>query len=207
MEYIIINDAKLKIICEKEDLAPHGINANTLEYGEPASRKFIECLLEEAKSRLGFVTEKHRILIQLFPDSQGGCEIFISKLELLKNDEQEIEDIHSNISADKKSKCEPPKKIFFFESLEHLLEACKRLSFLPPCRKSSLFYISQTGYYLYFELNEDDELCEYGINTLNEYSFLLEYGEEQNAKEKLPYLKEYAKSICQNNAIEQLARI
>ena len=207
MEYIMINESKLKIICERDDLAPHGINADTLEYGDASSRKFIECLLDEAKSRLGFETAKHRILIQLFPDNDGGCEIFVSKLGLLKKDEQEAQGIESSEDKSKKIKREPIEKIFLFERLDYLLEACRRLSFLPHSSKSSLFYIVQKGYYLYFEVTESESLDEYGVNSLNEYSFLLEYGEPQCVKERLPYLKEYAKSICQKNAIEQLARI
>jgi negative regulator of genetic competence, sporulation and motility len=52
-----------------------------------------------------------------------------------------------------------------------------------------------------------DELEEYGVTTLNEYSFLHEYGELQSAKKKLPYLKEYAKCICKENAIDILGKI
>ncbi len=207
MEYIIINDAKLKIICEKEDLAPHGINADLLEYGDLTSRKFIEGLLEEAKIKLGFVTERHRILIQLFPDGSGGCEIFVSKLELLKSNEEKAEASKPCSTEPNKVKREPLQKVFFFERLNYLLEACKRLSFLPLTYKSSAFYIANEGYYLYLEIADNDELEEYGVSSLNEYSFLLEYSEPQSVKEKLPYLLEYAKSICKNEAVEQLARI
>ena len=38
MEYIIINESKLKIVCEKDDLAPYGINADTLEYGDAVAK-------------------------------------------------------------------------------------------------------------------------------------------------------------------------
>ena len=204
MEYILINESKLKIICEKEDLLPYGINAEALEYSDASSRKFIEVLLEEAKAKHGFETSKYRVLIQLFPDTDGGCEIFVSKLGLLKK-ESETTEKKENIQ--KRASIEPMKKIFFFEKLDFLLEACKRLSFLPHCKKSSVFYIAEKGYYLYFEHNTVGELEEYGINTLNEYSFMLEYGEAQNEKENLPYLNEYAKCICKENAVEILSGI
>ncbi len=206
MEYILINDSKLKIICEKNDLAPHGINADDLDYGDSVSRKFIEGLLEEAKIKLGFETAKYKVLIQLFPDKYGGCEIFVSKLGLLSKSFESERDSEQKESVEKKRKCEPSQKIFFFERLDFLLEACKRMSFLPPCKKSSLFYLDKSGYYLYFEI-EEESLEEYGINTLNEYSFLLEYGEPQSVKEKMPYLKEYANNICNEGAIEALCKI
>ena len=204
MEYIVINESKLKIICEKDDLSTYGISADTLEYGDLASRKFIENLLEEAKHKFGFETVKHRILIQLFPDGDGGCEIFVSKLGLLKKDTERNE---AKERKKPKTKSVSAQKIFFFEKLDFLLEACKRLSFLPSCENSSAFYIPQKGYYLYFEHEADEEIEECGINSLNEYSFLHEYGEIQGVKEKLPYLNEYAKSICKTNAVEILSGI
>ena len=206
MEYIIINESKLKIICEKEDLRPYGINAEDLEYSDASSRKFIEELLEEAKAKHGFETAKHRVLIQLFPDNEGGCEIFVSKLGLLKK-ENEAPSLERNRNTKSKTVTDTVKKIYLFEKLDFLLEACKRLSFLPTCKKSSAFYLEDSGYYLYFEYNTDGELEEYGVNTLNEYSFLLEYGEPQNEKEKLPYLNEYAKIICKDNAVKILSGI
>jgi negative regulator of genetic competence, sporulation and motility len=84
MEYIMINESKLKVICEESDLDPYGICADSLEYGDAYSRKFLEDLLDEAKVRFGFDTARHRVLIQLFPDNEGGCEIFINKLGLLE---------------------------------------------------------------------------------------------------------------------------
>ena len=204
MEYIVINESKLKVVCEEKDLNTYGITTDSLEYGDASSRRFLEDMLSEAKARFGFETAKHRILIQLFPDSDGGCEIFISKLGLLQPPSENTENEQNTVSSKQN---EPIQKIFFFESLSFLIEACKRLSFLPHSKNSSAFYIEQQGYYLYLEAEKSYSLDEYGITTLDEYSFLLEYGEPQNTKEKLPYLKEYAKCICKDSAVETLANI
>ena len=204
MEYIPINESKIKIICEEKDLELYGINAEELEYGDTNSRKFIDSLLEEAKSKFGFETVKHRVLIQLFPSNDGGCEIFISKLGLL-NKQSPPSTAQEEPHKIQKSKI--LKKLFFFEKLDFMLEACKRLSFLSDKNVSSAFYIDSVGYYLYIELENTDELEEYGIISLDEYSFLLEYGEPENTKEKLPYLKEYAKKLCTDNAITVLCKI
>ena len=222
MEYISINESKIKIICEEKDLELYGVSAQSLEYGEASSRSFLDSLLEKAKSKLGFDTAKHRILIQLFPSNDGGCEIFVSKLGLLKklSDASSFSNASSNSNSitakendyHKKAK-EVQKKLFFFEKLNFLLEACKRFSLLEYSKNSSAFYLDGHGYYLYFEVpessnsNESKELEEYGITSLDEYSFLLEYGEPQSIKENLPYLKEYAKNICKEKAIEKLSVI
>ena len=77
MEYIVIDESKLKVICEERDLEPYGISTDSLEYGDASSRRFIEDMLSEAKIRFGFETARNRVLIQLFPDNDGGCEIFV----------------------------------------------------------------------------------------------------------------------------------
>ena len=202
MEYILINESKLKIICKEKDLEPYGISADLLEYGDASSRRFLDDLLDEAKSKLGFETLKHRVLIQLFPDKSGGCEIFISKLGLLLSTSDE-----KPSPIKKASKPKSQERIFFFEKLDFMLEACRRLSFLQNIKKSSAFYIYGCGYYLYFLLDVQPELDEYDIPILDEYSFLLEYGEPKSVKEKLPYLMEYAKCISQGKAIESLGNI
>ena len=204
MEYILINESKIKIICEEKDLELYGINAEDLEYGDTNSRKFIDSLLEEAKEKFGFETVKHRVLIQLFPSNDGGCEIFISKLGLL-NKKSQPSTAKEELPPQQKNKT--LEKLFFFEKLDFMLEACKRLSFLSNKNNSSAFYIDGTGYYLYIEVQNNDSLEEYGIISLDEYSFLLEYGEPVSTKEKLPYLKEYAKNICKEKAIEKLGII
>ena len=204
MEYIVIDESKLKVICEERDLEPYGISTDSLEYGDASSRRFIEDMLSEAKIRFGFETARNRVLIQLFPDNDGGCEIFVSKLGALPKSTDGDATKEKKITP---KKAEPIQKIFFFEKLDYMLEACKRLSFLPSCEKSSAFYIDGEGYYLHFEIICNEPLEEYGICALDEYSFLLEYGEPQLSKASLPFLMEYAKIICTDNAIEALGRI
>ncbi|MBO7303511.1 MAG: adaptor protein MecA [Clostridia bacterium] len=199
MEYILINDSKLKVICEKCDLAPYGISADTLEYGDASARKFIEETLKKAKNDLGFETERHRILIQLFPSSDGGCEIFISKLGAIESeDTRKIEVSQKPLTK---------KRLYFFEKLDYLIEVCKRLSFLPPCKISSAYYLDSLGYYLYFETEDSDGLSAHGIDTLDEYSFILEYGDPKSVKLELPMLCEYARSLCAECAVEALCKI
>ena len=207
MEYIVINDSKLKIICEEKDLEPYGISAHALEYGDAVSRKFLEHLLDEARERLGFETVLHRVLIQLFPDNRGGCEIFVNKLGLLKKSAEDSSENAPQSLPKAVTKKENAKKLFFFERLDFMLEACKRLSYLEDTKASKAFYLDGKGYYLYLELDADGELLEYGINALDEYSFLLEYGEPQSESKLLPFLFEYAKCVCEENAVETLGKI
>ena len=202
MEYILISESKLKVICQESDLSAYGICADSLEYGDSDTRKFLEDVLDYAKQSLDFETKQHRILVQLYPSADGGCEIFIHRLGLLETPLQTEE------SATKKVAKEVPKKkekIFFFSTLNSMLEVCKRLSIKEFDGKSSAFYLAEKGYFLSLELC--CELEEYRIFMLDEYSFIAEYGEPESASVKIPYLKEYAKCICPSHAVETLGKI
>ena len=200
MEYIPITDSKLKIICEEEDLALYGLSADSLEYGDEAGRHFIEDILDKAQKKLGFESKHHRILVQIFPSIDGGCEIFISRLGLLAEEKSLCQ---KEKSDSKKALCQ---KLFFFDKLDFLLEVCKRLALINSELKSDAFYLDGKGYYLMIEMNTD-LLEEYGLFSLDEYSFILEFGTSEDIQERAPYLYEYAKQICKGNAIKTLSRL
>jgi hypothetical protein len=75
------------------------------------------------------------------------------------------------------------------------------------CAEGVGYWVYGFGYYLYFEAYLENDFEEYGLNSLNEYSFLLEFGEPQSVKCRLPYLEEYARPICKERAIEVLGAI
>lgn len=208
MEYIQITDSKLKIICEEEELQRYGLSAQSIEYKDEGSRKLIEDILDGAKRSLGFESKKYRILVQLFPCADGGCEIFISRLGLLNDTEGKRK--KDSEKADERKNSDRPhesrEELFFFERLDYLIEVCKRLSRIDDSKKSDAFYLEGEGYFLLVEL-ESDALEEYGIATLDEFSFICEFGERLNAKARYPYLCERAKRLCKSNAVKILGRI
>ncbi len=203
MEYIRISDSKLKIICESTDLDAYGICADSLEYGDAQTRSFIEEILEQAKYKLGFETKHHRILVQVYPSTDGGCEIFINRLEALKKPPENNESTVEAPTVRKlPKKCE---KLFFFDSLDPMLEVCKRLIAKDFDEKSSAFYLDGEGYFLWVEL--EDEFAEYQVRELGAYSFISEYGEEENASKRTPFLEEYGRCLCPHSAVETLGKI
>lgn len=197
MEYLMINESSLKVVCTESDLAPYGISADAIEAASIDSRSFIEGVLDGAMRELGFETKKHRVLIKLFPSADGGCEIFISRLSALQAESD---------SAKKKEKSDTTEiRLYFFERLEHLLFVCSLLSRNEGSCVSDAFYLDSQGYFLAIEC--EGALEEYGIDLIDEYSFILEYGERRSAEKYLPMLKEYAKCICRENAVCVLGRI
>ena len=114
MEYILISESKLKVICEENDLLSYGINADSLEYGDSDTRKFLEDVLEYAKQKFGFETKQYRILVQLYPSADGGCEIFINRLDALVKEPLQKEEKKQKKPVDYTNK--KREKIFFFNN-------------------------------------------------------------------------------------------
>ena len=82
---------------------------------------------------------------------------------------------------------------------------CKRLYAKGFEKKSSAFFLENEGYFLCIELG--DELEEYQRPALDEYSFILEFGETENVSKRVPFLKEYGRCVCRAGAVETLGQI
>ena len=190
MEYILINEGKLKVMFEKSDLEEFDIRAEELDYANPDAKPVFEDILRYAREEFGFDTSGHKVLLQLFPSRDGGCELFITRLPSL---------------------CEYPKPqqkesaAYSFEELSHLLSVCKRLLSKGFCGESSAWADSQGRWYLMLE--DSDMLDLHGLPIPHELSFIEEYGESQSPRVLSLYLGEYAQSICEHDAIEILGEI
>ena len=86
MEYVIINESKLKVILDSYELQNKNLDAQDLDYADPYAKKLFGDILCYAKDNFGFDTSGHRVLLQLYPSKDGGCELFITKLGKLQKD-------------------------------------------------------------------------------------------------------------------------
>lgn len=188
MEYILINDSKLKIILDKQELSEWDISADELDYANPAARQVFEGLLGYAKKELGFDTTGYKVLIQLFPSKDGGCELFVTKLgQSARSDRIEREN----------DKRQTERRAYSFDKLSHLLSACKRLSYAGYTGESSVWYDGEGRWFLMLSFDCPSD-------TL---SFISEYGEVENPRSLDLYLGEYGSSVCKNNAAAILGKI
>ena len=201
MEYIIINDSKLKVMLDKEDFEALDISAEELDYTNPEAKGAFESIFEYAKDELGFDTSGYRILLQLFPSRDGGCELFITKLgKLSVQKEDEHQKCHST-----KRETELIKKAYSFDSLSSLLAVCKILSSNSSAPESSAFVDTEGRWYLLLLL--DGNFDEDELKMLSALTFITEYGHRESTNTLSLYLGEYGKEICGNNAIEVLGKI
>lgn len=208
MEYIMINESKLKIILESSELEARAIESDDLDYANPDAKKLFSEILDEARVRFGFDTTGYRVLLQLYPSCDGGCELFVTRLGKLENDdaEQKSSSGAQKPSRDqKKSKRRKEKRIYRFERLPDICDVCRRLLDIGFPAESSA-YISRNGDW-YLSITYDD--CE-GVNEIlpcSELSFISEYGYREDAEALSLYLCEYGRTICTEKAIESLGKI
>ena len=80
MEIIMISNSKLKIMLCEEDLRQFELKADQLDYSNTDTKRMFWDVLSKAKHKTGFDTDGQRVLVQLYPSKEGGCEMFVTKI-------------------------------------------------------------------------------------------------------------------------------
>ena len=211
MEIIMISQTKLKVMLNAEDLQDFSIKAEELDYNNTETKRMFWDVLSRAKKSVGFDTDGHRVLVQLYPSRSGGCEMFISKLGLICKSECE-ESSEPSLSAviaknPRIQTCAQSKTqgtgsaAFGFDSMACLLAVCRRLDALSYDGESEAYLGDDRRCYLFLS---DLDLSPY--LPLDEYSFISEYGTPENVNMLRHYVQEHAKPICQGGAVTCLSQ-
>ncbi len=205
MDIIVINECKLKIMLGKEELDSFGISAESLDYSNTETKHLLWDLLDRAKHETGFDTDGQRILVQLYPSRDGGCEMFITKMGSLspKKDTKEDEDMATvHITSKSAQTAHKRTRTFGFERTEWLMSVCRRLYALGYEGESSAHFCDDGRSYLM--LSETDT---FGFVSLDELSFITEYGTCENTDAVKCFVGEHGKTVCENNAVALLGAL
>lgn len=194
MEYILINESKLKITLEKSDLESFDISVDELDYGNPYAKTVFEEILAYSKDNFGFDTTGHKVLLQLYPSKDGGCELFITRL-------CESTELRTGEITEKKKR----HKAYSFEKLSSLLSVCKLLCSEGFSGESSAWFDDDGKWFLLLSLEGEDS--DLDLLPIDKFSFICEYGEAESPKSLSLYLFEYAHPICQGDATLVLGKI
>ncbi|MBR2634691.1 MAG: adaptor protein MecA [Clostridia bacterium] len=81
MKLIRSGENTLRISMTSEDLDRYSVSLEDFDEKIPHQRRIFHDLLALAKEETGFDAADERIYIQLYPKKDGGCELFIIKLE------------------------------------------------------------------------------------------------------------------------------
>lgn len=205
MELILISSSKLKIMLSDADMEKYDLKAETIDYDNTATRRAFWSILDDAKNETGFDAASDRLFIQMYPSKDGGCEMFVTKLGTLCAEESPAspcspERKRSRMPLPPKGEEKTKERLFVysFESLEWLLQACRRLLRVKWRGRSKAYKAYDGKCYLF--LYERGE----ALPLLTRLSFLGEYGIAEHAETITLYIKEYASPLCENSAVETL---
>ena len=212
MELIIINENKLKIMLSREEMKKYGIAPDDMSLSFPNARGVLRDILSEASIETDFYsdTEKNRIFIQLYPSIEGGCEMFVTKIDLIcSNDSREElimptykeQGIMPLKSARKPTPLKRTTLTYCFKKLDWVFAACKELKKRGFSGESALYRDKEGRYYLL--------LCNSFVDG-QKYSpsaFLSEFAELENTEHAYLYINENGYCICNENAVETLSAL
>ena len=122
MDFLVIGEAKLKIVLTEEEVRRYGLEQSGESCGRSA-RRSIWRILDEAKSRVGFDPDGDKILIQFYPQKGAGCEVFVTKLGILPDSSARLVS-----KSDRVSLLSRRRSFFRFENISSLLRAVKAVA-------------------------------------------------------------------------------
>ena len=177
-----------------------------IDYDNTETRKAVWSILDYAKHETGFDAATGRICIQVYPEKNGGCEIYITKLQ--KN---ELPSAGNMNYTNEKTAAVVPKvvcAVYQFEDSENLMRVCKFLARRGYSAKSGAF-VEQLPHqkHRYFLLIFENAPTAQGKKAkyLRENLFIGEFGTRMESETLVPYLKEHCRCFCEGDAVHMLA--
>ena len=208
MEFILISDSKIKVMLTAKDLARFELEADDLDYANTETKRMFWDVLSRAKRRTGFDTDGERVVVQLYPSKEGGCEIFVTKIGSIYHSESDEDAYDTPRTAlteiALKKKKEPPKKkyiptVISFDELRDMIALCRALYRVGYSSESRAYLSEGRRFYLVLS----DKQGEASLH--DKYPFISEFGEEESGESSQHFLSEHASLICEKEAVGTLA--
>ena len=162
MEFLVVSETKLKIALTGEECEKYGINTASAEREGAEIRRTLRRILNEAKDAVRFDIGAEKVLVQIYPSSGGGCEMFVTKLSALG--ERERRTVFKSDSLTTYSK---HTSVFKFDCLDDIAAAARAVK--SPTGARADVYLADSGEY-YLSVEESD------VDGYGEFDCLLEFG-------------------------------
>ena len=225
METIIINRSKLKIMLTPPDMQKYAIAAEPPDFTDDATRRALRRIIEDARQGTDFVTDGHRLLIQLYASRDGGCEIFVTRLGEEEPSPDTVPDIVPEDFPDAAPDAGTPeqallRRIFtpgapvgqvrtgtrpaalLLPDVDCLTAVCGRLMSVGYAEESRAYILEDGRYCLLLRLPDTSF-----FRLPQPYAFLAEYGETADAGVTGLLVCEHARTVCPTQAVETLGRL
>ena len=189
MDFLVINESKLKITLSKEDAERLRLDPQSASYSTADERRVFRKILDEAEAQVGFISRGDKILIQLYPSRDGGCEIFVTRLALPARAQRAI-DSAGNITV-----LEGRRELYRFSCIADLRQfaaVAAGRGFFPV----SDAYITEGACFLDVEENSKRDG--------QEYFYINEFATRCDGDFRI-YLREHYPAIHEGNALSALS--
>lgn len=167
MKFTSLGSGFIKITLDYCDVERLGVNYKDMDYADFNTKKIILELLSFAKEEIGFDAEGKKLHVQIYPQGEGGLEMYISKFP--------------------QGKTSPKDRLYKFNDLESTLEALRYLEKINKIYSSRLYAEGNSWY-----INTKAELSEYAKEETRRFFVyhLIEYNTQiGRGKELLALLK------------------
>ncbi len=201
-----IGEEKLKVVLTPFDMMKYNLTCEKLDYENTETRKAIWNILDYAKHETGFDAAQGRICIEVFPEKNGGCSLYITKLK--KSEDTAERGI--DLSSAEPARISQTRIVYGFDGAESLLRVCRFLDHRGYTLPSRAFLETQPAggcrYYL--------ELCERASaqstkksRYLKENLFISEFGTRVESDGAAAFLTEHCIPLCEEDAVAALSRL
>ena len=195
MEFLLIGESKIKIVLSSAEAKKQGLDTSSTDVSGPLARRVLWRILDMAKTEVGFDPKGDKVLIQLYPLANGGCELFVTKLGILSESSARRVSKSDRIAMLSKS-----RSLYRFDDLSDIISASRAVkSITGELSPKSDVYLDGDKYYLSIE--------EYGKGGEPvEFPCILEFGMGLTA-ELSSYIYEHADRLTDGDGIDRFSSL
>ena len=181
-----INENKIKITLDVNDLTTHHIDAKSFIYNTPESQDLFWDVMKEAEKKFGFSVDESMVYVEAHVNNTGVFTLIVTKSSVENTITPKARKRGSNYTLKRKAENHDSSSYLYrFNDLKSLVEFCKVTPSLTT--DTSVLYSLGNNYYL---------------QTRQEIADIIEFAYKENVS---PYLvskiKEYGKVLYETNAI------
>ncbi|MBR6252530.1 MAG: adaptor protein MecA [Clostridia bacterium] len=186
-----LNENKIKITLDNNDLKSRNIDARSLIYNTPESQDLFWEVMQEAEKKYDFQVDESMVYVEAHVSQSGVFTLIVTRNQgNATKKKSKIQD--KNIVLKRKELPEDlNSKLFRFNSFSALCDFCK-IADKKGYGKTSL-YLLDDKYYLYISL--------YSGNSILEFADI-----DQHQDKTLAKISEYGKTIYKDSAIRMIQK-
>ena len=193
MEFLKVNENKLKIMLSAEDMERFMIDPSHTDYDDPEVRRAFWRVLDEAKEQCDFRISGDKVLMQFYPSGAGG-ELFVTKLGRIAAGTERTISKSSSVAM-----ISERRVIYRFLSVDELILFARRLSDGDVKLSADLYSAEDGSYYL---VTEERSVSGF----LSEPSIVGEFATEVPASLE-PYIIEHSALVRASDALAVLSQL